>query len=107
VTLAPLPPTSRYANVETAEHTTAEGETVRHFRRRFIAPQDRFQTIEEHTVIEGERPDTLAARALGDAEQSWRLADANGVMRPEELTETPGNVVRITLPEGMLGAPGA
>jgi hypothetical protein len=107
MTLAALPPTSRYANVETTEHTTPQGETVRHFRRRFIPPVERFQTIAEHTVIEGERPDTLAAQALGDPEQSWRLADANGVMRPEEMTDTPGTVVRITLPEGMVGAPGA
>lgn len=93
--------------METTAHTTATGETVMHFRRRFIAPVERFQTIEEHTVVEGERPDILAARFLGDPEQSWRLADANGVLRPEELTETPGRTVRITLPEGMLGAPGA
>lgn len=97
--------TSRYANVEITSYTTPLGETVRYFRRRFIAPPERFQTIEVHTVLEGERPDTLAARFLGDPEQSWRLADANGVMRPEELTETPGRTVRITLPEGMSGEP--
>jgi hypothetical protein len=107
VTLAPVPPTSRYAAVEVASHTTASGETVRHLRRRFIASPDRFQTIEEHTVIEGERPDRLATRFLGDPEQWWRLADANGVMRPEELTDTPGRIVRITLPEGMAGEFGA
>ena len=101
---AALPPTSRYAAVETAEHATPSGETVVHFRRRFIPPEDRFQTIAEHTVTEGERPDTLAARYLGDPEQAWRLADANGAMRPEEMTETPGRTVRITLPEGMAGA---
>lgn len=104
MSFAPLPPTSRYATVETTEHEAPSGETAVHFRRRFIAPEERFQTIEEHTAIEGERPDTLAARFLGDAEQSWRLADANGAMRPEELTDTPGRTVRITLPEGMAGA---
>lgn len=107
MSFAALPPNSRYATVETTAYTTAAGETVVYFRRRFIASEDRFQTIEEHTVIERERPDTLAARFLGDAEQSWRLADANGVLRPEELTDTPGRTVRITLPEGMTGGPGA
>jgi hypothetical protein len=107
VSFAALPPTSRYAPVETTEHPRPGGEPVVHFRRRFIPPESRFQTIEEHAVVEGERPDTLAARFLGDAEQWWRLADANGVLRPEELTETPGRTVRITLPEGMAGAPGA
>ena len=107
MSVAPLPPSSRYATTETTTYTAADGRMVVHFRRRFIASEDRFQTIEEHVVIEGERPDTLAARFLGDAEQWWRLADANGVLRPEELSETPGRTVRITLPEGMTGAPGA
>lgn len=107
MTLAALSPTSRYAMVETTVHTTPAGDTVMHFRRRFIAPPERFQTIEAHTVVEGERPDTLAALFLGDPEESWRLADANGVLRPEELTDTPGRTVRITLPEGLQGAPGA
>jgi hypothetical protein len=105
--LAALPPNSRYVAIEVAAHTTEAGRTVMHFRRRFIAPADRFQTIAEHTVVEGERPDTLAAQFLGDAEQSWRLADANGVLRPEELTDTPGRTLRITLPEGVTGATGA
>lgn len=107
MTLAALPPGSRYAATELRPYTTASGRTVMHFRRRFISPTDRFQTIEEHAVVEGERPDTLAARFLGDPEQSWRLADANGVLRPEEMTDTPGRTVRITLPEGMTGAFGA
>jgi hypothetical protein len=107
MSLAPFPPSSRYAAVETAAHTTSTGETVMHLRRRFIAPTDRFQTLEEHAVVEGERPDTLATRFLGDPEQWWRVADANGVLRPEELTDTPGRTVRITLPEGMVVAPGA
>lgn len=105
--LAALPPNSRYATVEVASRTTAEGRTVIHFRRRFIAPPERFQTIAEHTVTEGERPDTVAVQYLGDPEQSWRLADANGVMRPEEMTERPGRRVRITLPEGLTGPSGA
>ena len=45
----------------------------------------------------------LAAGYLGDAELYWRLADANGAMRPRDLTETAGARVRITLPEGMPG----
>jgi hypothetical protein len=107
VTLATLPPGSRYAATEVASYITASGRTVMHFRRRFIAPADRFQTIEEHTVMEGERPDALAARFLGDAEQWWRLADGNDVLQPAEMTDTPGRTVRITLPEGMTGPTGA
>ena len=106
MTLAPVPPTSRYHGLETASLTRPTGETIVYFRRRFVPAPERFQTLEEHQVSQGERPDTLAAHFLGDPEQAWRMADANGVMRPEELTDSPGRIVRITLPEG-LAAPNA
>jgi len=104
---APFPPSSRYHDVETTTFAPPAAEPIVHLRRRLVPPPERFATIQEHVVAEGERPDTLAARFLGDAEQSWRLADANGVLRPEELTETPGRTVRITLPEGIPGPPNA
>ena len=44
---------------------------------------------------------------LGDPEQFWRVCDANRAMRPDELTETIGRRLRITLPEGIPGAPNA
>ncbi len=107
MTPAPFPPTSRYHLVGTALHTTPIGEEIIHLRRRFIPPPDRFHLLQEHTVTEGERHDTLAALFLGDPEQFWRLCDANGVLQPEELAETPGRRVRITLPEGIPGTPHA
>ena len=62
----------------------------------------------EHTVAEGERLDqTSASRYLGDPEQFWRIADANGAMQPDDLVQTPGRRLRITLPEGISGAPNA
>jgi hypothetical protein len=33
------------------------------------------------------------------------VADANGAMRPDELTEEIGRKLRITLPEGVPGTP--
>ena len=98
-------PTSRYYAVGTARHAPRGGTEVVHLRRRFIAPPDRFHVLHEHTVVEGERHDTLAAQLLGDPEQFWRLCDANAVLRPEELAETPGRRVRVTLPEGVPGTP--
>ena len=38
---------------------------------------------------------------------AWRICDANGALRPEELTELIGRRLRITLPEGVPGAPSA
>ena len=36
---------------------------------------------------QGDRLDNIAARYLGDPEQFWRICDANGAMRPDELTD--------------------
>ena len=102
-----FPPTSRYYPVGTARYTPPGGQEVVHLRRRFISQPDRFHVLQEHTVVEGERHDTLAAQFLGDPEQFWRVCDANVVVRPEELTETPGRRIRITLPEGVPGTPSA
>jgi hypothetical protein len=99
----PFLPTSRYYSVGTAVYTRPDGEDVVYLRRRFVPKPEGFYTLQEHGVVEGERPDTLAAQLLGDPEQFWRLCDSNGVLRPGELTETPGERVRITLPEGVPG----
>ncbi len=93
--------TSRYHDLPTATMETSNGRTIVYVRRRFIPPPERFETLVEHTVTQGERVDHIAAHYLGDPEQYWRICDANGVMRPEELIETPGERVRITLPEGI------
>jgi preprotein translocase subunit SecD len=98
-------PTSRYAGIDTAETELAPGRTVRYLRRRFVPPADRFVLLQEHVVVAGDRLDNVTAAYLGDPEQFWRVADANGAMRPEELTEQVGRRLRITLPEGIAGAP--
>ena len=94
---------SRYYGIETARLETADGKTIVYVRRRFIPPMERFSLLQEHTVIEGERLDNITAQNLGDPEQFWRVCDANGAMRPDELTETVGRRLRITLPEGVPG----
>lgn len=95
-------PASRYAHVETATLTRA-GVEVPYLKRRIIAPPEAFETVQEHRVREGERPDTIAADAFGDPELYWRLCDANVVIRPDELTAEPGKRIRITLPESVPG----
>jgi hypothetical protein len=100
-----FPPTSRYANIEVAQLDVGQGRTVNYLRRRFVPPPDRFVPLAEHVVVDGDRLDTITARYLGDPEQFWRVADANRAMRPDELTETPGRRLLITLPEGIAVAP--
>ena len=102
-----FPPTSRYHGIDTATLQTADGRTITYLRRRFVPPPERFVLIQEHTVVEGDRLDNLSARYLGDPEQFWRIADPNVAIRPEELTETAGGNIAITLPEGIPGAPNA
>lgn len=101
-----FPPNSRYAGLDVATLERPDGRILVYVRRRFIAPPERFALLQEHVVVQGERLDNLAARYIGDPEQFWRLCDANAVLAPEEL-ETPGRVLRITLPDGMPGAAGS
>jgi hypothetical protein len=98
--------TSRYYGLATATLETADGKTIVYVRRRFVPPPERFELLQEHTVVEGDRLDTITAQYLGDPEQFWRLCDANGAVRPDELTETVGRRLRITLPEGIPGVSG-
>jgi hypothetical protein len=104
---AQFPPNSRYSGVETATLETSDGKTIIYLRRRFAPAPERFALLQEHVVTEGERLDNITARYLGDPEQFWRVCDANGAMRPDELTETIGRRLRITLPEGIPGTTNA
>jgi hypothetical protein len=96
-----FPITSRYHGLDIATLETVQRKTIVYLRRRFIPPPERFQLLQEHTVTQGERLDNIAAQYLGDPERFWQLCDANNAMQPEELTQTLGRRLRITLPEGM------
>jgi len=98
-----FPPNSRYHGVDTATTAGPDGRTIAHLRRRFVPPPEQHSVLQEHTVMQGERLDTIAATYLGDPEQFWRLCDASGAMRPEDLTDTPGTRVTIALPHGVSG----
>jgi len=95
---------SRYYGLETATWTRPDGTIVVYLKRRFLPSSDVFQLLQEHTVVQGERLDNIAARFFGDPELFWRIADANDAMRPEELVETVGRKLKITLPEGIAGS---
>jgi hypothetical protein len=102
-TVPRFPPNSRYHATPVAVRTTADGRTVVHLRRRIVPAPERFATLREHTVVQGDRLDRLAAEHLGDPEVYYRLCDANGAIRPNELTDTAGRRLRITMPEGFPG----
>jgi hypothetical protein len=98
-----FPENSRYHGVEITAFEQTGKEPLAHLKRRFIPASERYSILREHTVVEGDRVDNLAAQYFGDPELYWRLCDANVVMHPQELTETVGAKVLITLPEGVPG----
>jgi len=99
--------TSRYYNIPTAEFKTADGKNIVYVRRRFVPPPESLALLVEHTVVESDRLDIISARYSDDPEQFWRICDGNGAIRPEELIETVGRRLRITLPEGVPEPPNA
>jgi hypothetical protein len=102
-----LPPTSRYFAVGTATRVSRDGEEMVYLKRRFAPQPERLAPLGEHRVELGDRLDNVAAQHLGEAEQFWRIADANRALRPEELVERAGRRLRITLPDGVPGVPDA
>jgi len=100
-----FPTDSRYYASATLQYTAPDGQTITYLARRFV-PQPgaaNYATISQHTVKQGDRPDLLAAKYLGDPLLFWLLCDANGAMRPSDLVATPGTVLNITLPQGVPG----
>ena len=97
----PFPPNSRYNGLPVLTHVMEDGRTVAYLSRRVVPAPERFATVQTHTVAANDRLDTIAARHLGDPEQWWQIADANGAIRPNELVETEGRRLRITLAEGI------
>jgi hypothetical protein len=96
-----FPISSRYSGIATTTLTAADGKTIVYLMRRFVPSPDRFALLQLHTVKQGERLDNMANQYLGDPLAFWRICDANNAMRPDELTQTLGRQLRITLPEGI------
>ena len=92
-------PTSRYYNLESKTFTMADGREVAYVARRFIPDMDAAVILGEHTVGEGERLDNITARAIGDPQQFWRIADANRAMNPFDLTAEIGRKLVIAMPQ--------
>lgn len=97
-----FPANSRYHNAEVKKLKLASGDEVAYIARREIPDSESLSTIGELDVLAGDRPDLMGFRAIGDSEQWWKIADANAVLNPDELTENVGGTVRITLPEGIV-----
>lgn len=97
----PFVPQSRYAGVPLALlQRRPEEPAVVYVCRRFIPAPSAARIAELHMVSAQDRPDLLGARYLGDVLLYWRIADANAVVDPNELTDTLGRRLAIPLPPG-------
>jgi hypothetical protein len=98
-----FPPGSRYHDVDLATLELPDGRSVAYLRRRFVPAPESLALLREHAARAGERLDQIATLHLGDPEQFWQIADANGALAPEALTDVVGRRLRITLPAGIPG----
>ena len=98
----PFVPQSRYSGVPLALLQRRPDELGGvYVRRRFMPAPNGLTIAARHVVSALDRPDLLGAKYLGDPLLYWRIADANAVVDPNEMTDTLGRRVVIPLPAGM------
>jgi nucleoid-associated protein YgaU len=104
-----FPTDSRYYGSSTLSYTLPNGQNITYLARR-IVPQPgapNFTTVATYTVKQGDRLDLIANKYLADPLMYWLICDANGAIRPNELIETAGKTLNITMPQGVAGVPNA
>ena len=97
---SPFGPSSRYAKVAIGRYEVSSSESVPYVLRRFVPQARDIPLVTHHLVRAGDRIDVIAGHYLGDAELSWRVADANVVQDMIELTATAGARIVIPTPPG-------
>lgn len=98
---APFVPQSRYHGVALALLQPRPGVPgVPFVRRRFIPAPIALTVVAHHVTGPLDRPDLLGARYLGDPLLYWRIADANLVIDPHQLTDTLARRVAISMSAG-------
>ena len=116
---------SRYIGVPTSTYVAADGSAIAYVQRRFLPQPGQLAQLQQYSLLQGDRLDVIAAKFLGDPTLFWRICDANGAMRPEDLIFLPqqlisnqdpaltvpqpayavGRVLRICLPANIPGGP--
>ena len=91
--------TSRYFPLDTRFWIGQDGEPVPYKRRRFLPQPESLPPLAVWPVAQGDRFDLISARTLGDSQAFWRIADANRIMDPNELADTPGRRLIIPMPQ--------
>ena len=98
----PFVPQSRYSGIPLALlRRRPDDPGVVYVRRRFVPAPSSLTIVARHVAGALDRADLLGGKYLGDPLLYWRIADANAVVDPNELTDTLGRRVDIPLPPGM------
>lgn len=93
-----FPLNSRYRDVPLRTRVAPDGTVETFVGRRIIPALERYGIVGRHRLIAGDRIDGVAAEAIGDPEQYWKLCDANGDADPAQAAEPPGRLLIIPLP---------
>lgn len=91
-------PGSRYANAVLRTYVGPDGREIRYVEARILPAPERHQPLTLHRIEQAEPVHLLAARYYGDAEQYWRICDANRVSWPPATTARPGATLLIPVP---------
>lgn len=98
-----FPVTSRYHSIEMAVIDGLDDQRIVYLKRRIIPQPGHYFGTQRHMVQQGERIDNITAKYLLDPEQFWQVSDANLAMKPQELTEVIGRMLKIPQGAGISG----
>ena len=93
-----FPLNSRYQAVPLRSRVAADGTIEMFVGRRIIPAMERYGVASRYRVGGGDRIDRIAADVFGDAEQYWKICDANGDADPAHAAEPAGRLLVIPLP---------
>lgn len=93
-----FPMNSRYRDVPLRTRIGPDGTIEEFVGRRIIPAMERYGVAGRYRLIAGDRIDRIAADAFGDAEQYWKICDANGDADPAQAAGPPGRLLVIPLP---------
>jgi len=98
---APTNPSSRYYGFAVEYYTRPDGAKVAYLERRIIPQAAIYTSLQNYSVVEGDRLDNLSTKFLGDPLLYWAICDANGANDPDELTSVVGVTIQIPLSSGI------
>lgn len=95
ITQPAFPPGSRYHGLPVFQlPASGSRPAIPYVGRRFLPDPADLPDTGAHRVSVGDRLDNLAEEYKDAPEMWWQIADANPVIRPADLTATPGRVLR-------------